>query len=67
VRGRYREAEEILEALGSVGVDYDDVVRKLEDDAVTTFEASWHNLAAALRDQLDSAARLATVTRTDTT
>jgi transaldolase len=67
VRGRYREAEEILEALGSVGVDYDDVVRKLEDDAVTTFEASWRNLAAALRDQLDSAARLATVTRTDTT
>jgi transaldolase len=67
VRGRYREAEETLEALGSVGVDYDDVVRKLEDDAVTTFEASWHNLAEALRDQLDSAARLATLTRTDIT
>jgi len=54
VRGRYREAEEILSSLKLVGVDYDDVVRKLEDDAVTAFEASWHNLAVALSDQLDS-------------
>jgi transaldolase len=65
VRGRYREAETTLDALKSVGVDYDDVVRKLEDDAVTTFEASWHNLAAALRDQLKSTTMLETVTGTD--
>jgi len=65
VHGRYREAHKTMDALRSVGVDYDDVVRKLEDDAVTTFEASWHNLAAALRDQLNSTSILATVTGTD--
>ena len=65
VHGRYRGAQQTLDALSSVGVDYDDVVRKLEDDAVTTFEASWHNLATALRDQLNTATRLATATRTD--
>jgi transaldolase len=65
VHGRYREAHKTMDALRSVGVDYDDVVRKLEDDAVTTFEASWHNLAAALRDQLNSTSIIATVTGTD--
>jgi transaldolase len=54
VHGRYREAGRILDSLTSVGVDYDDVVRTLEADAVTAFEASWHSMATALRDHIDS-------------
>jgi transaldolase len=66
VRGRYIDAQETLDALRSVGVDYDDVVRKLESDAVDTFEASWHRLATALGDQLGSTARLTAAIGTDT-
>jgi transaldolase len=54
VHGHYREAERILDALTSVGVDYDDVVRTLEAEAVTAFEASWHSMATTLRAQLES-------------
>ena len=54
VRGRYREAQQTLDDLASLGVDYDDVVRTLEKDAIRTFEASWHSLATALGDQLSS-------------
>ena len=54
VRGRYRDAQRVLENLAALGVDYGDVVRKLENDAVKTFEASWRSLATALREQLTS-------------
>jgi transaldolase len=67
VRGRYRDAQDTLDALRSVGVDYDDVVLKLETDAVETFEASWHRLATALGDQLGSTTRPTAATGTDIT
>jgi transaldolase len=54
VRGRYGDAQRVLENLAALGVDYGDVVRKLENDAVKTFEASWRSLATALREQLNS-------------
>jgi transaldolase len=66
VRGRAREAQQTLDDLRSLGVDYDDVVRRLENDAVRTFEASWRNLATALGDQLSSTTEPANATGTDT-
>ena len=49
------DAQRVLDDLSSVGVDYDDVVQKLEDGGVRTFEAAWSSLATALREQLNSA------------
>ncbi|KRV49242.1 transaldolase [Wenjunlia vitaminophila] len=56
VRGTYEQARADLEALASLGVSYDDVVRLLEEEGVEKFEGSWNELLAsvgqALRDHL---------------
>jgi len=44
IKGTYPEARRALDGLAAVGVDYDDVVRALEEDAVTRFQASWTEL-----------------------
>jgi transaldolase len=50
--GSYTDARRVLDGLAAVGVDYDDVVRALEEDGVTRFQASWtellHTVAAAM-------------------
>jgi transaldolase len=55
VKGTYDESRRVLEGLAAVGVDYDDVVRALEEDGVTRFQASWVELldtvAAAIARQ----------------
>jgi transaldolase len=55
VRGHYNDAQQILDRLGALGIDYDDVVQTLEDDGVAKFDASWdrlgEQLAATLRAQ----------------
>ncbi|HET8599517.1 MAG TPA: transaldolase [Segeticoccus sp.] len=52
VRGRYHDAREVLDRLGQVGVDYDDVVQQLEDEGLSKFDAAWDQLADRLRDAL---------------
>ena len=49
VRGTYEEARGVMRALAEVGVEYDDVVRKLEDEGVDKFEASWGELLDGVR------------------
>ncbi len=49
VRGTYEDAHRLMDALAGVGVDYDDVVRKLEDEGVEKFEASWNELLDGVR------------------
>ena len=44
VRGRYDEAQKVIDDLAGLGVLYDDVVQVLEDEAVAKFEASWSEL-----------------------
>jgi transaldolase len=55
VRGHYDDAQQMLDRLGALGIDYDDVVQSLEDDGVAKFDASWdrlgEQLAATLRAQ----------------
>jgi transaldolase len=55
VRGHYGRAQQTLDELRALGVDYDDVMQTLEDDAVATFDASWDHagerLAAVLRSR----------------
>jgi transaldolase len=44
IRGSYTDARRVLDDLTAVGVDYDEVVRDLEEDGVTRFQASWTEL-----------------------
>ncbi len=50
VHAHYQEAQQVLDALQSLGIDYDDSMQSLEDDAVTIFEASWAQLREHLGD-----------------
>jgi transaldolase len=52
VRGTYKQAKADLDAIVKAGVDYDDVVQLLEDEGVAKFEASWHELLAAVTASL---------------
>lgn len=54
VRDHYAEAQEVLDRLAAVGVDYDDVVTHLEDDGIRKFDAAWEDLAGELARVLDS-------------
>ncbi|AEW93463.1 MULTISPECIES: transaldolase [Streptomycetaceae] len=52
IRGRYQEAQGVLDALAGLGVDYDDVVQVLEDEGVEKFEASWNDLLKSTEAEL---------------
>jgi transaldolase len=52
VRSRYAEAHQVLDRMTALGIDYDDVVRVLEEQAVETFEASWDHLGDELEERL---------------
>jgi transaldolase len=55
VRPGYFDATAVMAALAEIGVDYDDVVDKLERDALTTFQASWTALTDTVEHQLAAA------------
>ena len=48
----YEEARAVLRQLAELGVDYDDVVRLLEDEGVEKFEVSWAQLTDQVRASL---------------
>jgi transaldolase len=47
------DAQQVLDDLAKVGVDYDDVVRVLEDEAIEKFETSWIELIESIQGELD--------------
>ena len=55
VHGHYDESRQVLRQLQELGIDYDDVVQRLEDEGVATFDNAWERLgqqlAATLRAQ----------------
>jgi transaldolase len=51
--GRYDDARAHLAALRQAGVDYDDVVRLLEDEGVDKFATSWNELLATIKSELE--------------
>ena len=57
VRPGYHDAAVVMAALAEIGVDYDDVVDKLERDGLTTFQASWAALTDTLEHKLAAARR----------
>jgi transaldolase len=54
VRGEYAEARQTLDALASLGIDYADVVRVLEEEGVRKFEASWAQLADQITGRIQN-------------
>ena len=52
IQSTYEESRAHMDALRRVGVDYDDVVRVLEDEGVDKFEASWKELLATVSGEL---------------
>ena len=53
----YDEAAEVMTALANLGIDYDAVMRDLEHDGLTIFQASWSALADTLEHKLAAASR----------
>jgi transaldolase len=55
VRDNYEDAYDVMARLKQVGVDYDDVVRVLEEEGVEKFEASWNELLETVAGELKKA------------
>ena len=53
VTTHYDDAHQVLDALASVGVEYDDVIATLEREGVEKFEKSWQELQETVRGQLE--------------
>jgi transaldolase len=51
----YGEAQQTLDRLSAIGVDYDDVVQTLEDEGVKKFEDSWGELIEQVTSSLEGA------------
>jgi len=52
---QYDDARAHMDALASVGIDYDDVIEVLEKEGVDKFVASWNELLETVADQLEQA------------
>jgi transaldolase len=56
ITGHYRDAQQVLDDLAGLGIDYDDVVELLEVEGVQKFDDSWNQLLESLQGQLNAAA-----------
>ncbi|WP_406389309.1 transaldolase [Streptomyces sp. NBC_00887] len=52
VAGTYEQARAELDAVGKLGISYDDVVQLLEDEGVEKFEAAWIDLLNSTEAEL---------------
>ena len=52
ISDRYAEARRVLDELGGVGIDFDDVTSQLERDGVAKFGKSWSELSATVAAEL---------------
>jgi transaldolase len=56
ITSNYLNAQEVLDNLAAVGVDYDDVVKVLEDEGIEKFESSWNELIDSVQEELEKLA-----------
>lgn len=54
VAGHYQEADEVLDALAAGGIDYAEVMEKLEAEGLEKFDASWTELVETVRGQMEA-------------
>jgi transaldolase len=52
VRPMYADAHRVLDKLAEIGIDYDDVVKVLEDEGIEKFEASWNELIDSIEGEM---------------
>ena len=52
IRGNYDDAQDVLDALAKLGIEYDDVIETLEREGVEKFEKSWQELLETVRAEL---------------
>jgi transaldolase len=52
VTGTAVDAQQVMDALGNVGVDFEDVLAKLEREGVEKFVTSWDELVATVKGQM---------------
>ncbi|GAB7034236.1 transaldolase [Streptomyces sp. NPDC021749] len=52
IAGTYAAAQADLDAIGALGISYDDVVQLLEDEGVEKFEAAWNDLLKSTEAEL---------------
>jgi transaldolase len=52
VRALYDDAQQVMDRLADVGVDYDSVIETLEREGVDKFVDSWHELSATIDKQM---------------
>ena len=57
IRPAYADARQVMADLASAGIDMDDVVQVLEDEAVEKFETSWNDLLTSTKDELERLAK----------
>jgi transaldolase len=57
VTSHYGEAQQVLDDLAKLGIDYDDVIETLEREGVEKFAKSWGELRDTVRGQLESATK----------
>jgi transaldolase len=53
VHGTYEESRAVFTALEALGISYDDVVQVLEDEGVSKFAASWNEMLASIKNELN--------------
>ena len=53
VHGTYEESRAVFASLEALGIGYDDVVQVLEDEGVSKFEASWNEMLATIKNELN--------------
>lgn len=49
IHGTYEASRQVLDELATLGVDYDEVVTKLEVQGIAAFEKAWQDLAEEIR------------------
>ena len=55
ISGTYDESNKVLNDIEAQGVSYNDVVKKLEDEGIEKFDASWAELLETVKKALVSA------------
>ena len=55
VRPNYEDAHQVMKSLADAGVDYDDVIKVLEEEGVEKFVTSWNELLATVEKNLEAA------------
>jgi transaldolase len=54
IHGTYEEAQQVLDQLRALGIEYDDVMHVLEDAGIAKFDAAWEQLGEHLATKLQS-------------